>query len=208
MSKSLGTVVKPDEVLEHFKGNADPLRFYLSSEIPVGNDGDFSWKRIEGLYDAKLRNQLGNLLNRVITLLVKEGGLIDIENDLDITDQTKIVDRYSASMNQFDVHGGINTIFEYVTMLNMHIDKQKPWTLTGKEKIVMLSGYAEALRTVAWMLLPFIPDTAQRISQQLGVSYADDMLKKDFTIEKWKGWGADKAWKKVGGPKILFAPLV
>jgi methionyl-tRNA synthetase len=208
MSKSLGNVVKPDEVLEHFKGNADPLRFYLSSEIPVGNDGDFSWKRIEGLYDAKLRNQLGNLLNRVITLLVKEGGLIDIENDLDITDQTKIVDRYSASMNQFDVHGGINTIFEYVTMLNMHIDKQKPWTLTGKEKIVMLSGYAEALRTVAWMLLPFIPDTAQRISQQLGVSYADDMLKKDFTIEKWKGWGADKAWKKVGGPKILFAPLV
>ncbi len=208
MSKSLGNVVKPEEVLEHFKGNADPLRFYLSSEIPVGNDGDFSWERIEGLYDAKLRNQLGNLLNRVITLLVKEGGLIDIANDLDITDQTKIVDRYTASMNQFDLHGGIGTVFEYVTMLNMHIDKQKPWTLKGKEKIVMLSGYAEALRTVAWMLLPFIPDTAQRISQQLGVSYADDMLKKDFTIEKWKGWGADKAWKKVGEPEILFAPLV
>src|SRR3989344_1889175 len=72
MSKTLGNVVTPEEVFEKY--GVDALRFYLCHEIPVGNDGDFSWKRFGALYDAKLRNEVGNLLNRVIVLLKKEGG--------------------------------------------------------------------------------------------------------------------------------------
>ena len=82
MSKSLGNVVVPQDVIDKY--GVDALRFYLSHEIPVGNDGDFSWKRFGELYDAKLRNQIGNLLNRVLVLLKKEGGelvLPDSEDD-------------------------------------------------------------------------------------------------------------------------------
>lgn len=204
MSKSLGNVVKPHDVLDHFKGNPDPLRFYLSSEIPVGNDGDFSWERIDNLYDSKLRNQLGNLLNRVLSLLKKEGSNLGSLSEPFAGTSWKNFIRF---MDGFDLAGAIGEPLEMMKNCNELIEAKKVWSMAPEWKLQQLTELAEYLRHIALMLLPFIPNTAQRISRQLGVSYADEMLKKNFTIEKWKAWGADKAWKKVGEPEILFAPL-
>jgi methionyl-tRNA synthetase len=72
----------------------------------------------------------------------------------------------------------------------------------------MLSRFAESLRHVALLLLPFIPETAKKITEQLNVSYAPKMLEKDFVLtEGIKAWGGEKGWKGVGKPEILFSPV-
>lgn len=212
MSKTTGNVVAPDEAISKY--GVEALRFFLSHEIPVGNDGDFSWKRFGELYDSKLRNQLGNLLNRVLVLLHKEGGKIsvsDASSPLSVADVERAADGwkdFEKKMNDFDLHGGIQQAFDLVSALNMGFDKAAPWKLAGEERLTMLSRFAESLRHVALLLLPFVPETAQKISRQLGVSYAEKMLGKEFVITKeMKEWGSEKDWKQVGEPEILFAPI-
>ncbi|MBI5155764.1 methionine--tRNA ligase [Candidatus Peregrinibacteria bacterium] len=209
MSKTLGNVVDPVDMLAKFGGNPDPLRFFLMHEIPVGNDGDFSEKRMEEMYDAKLRNQLGNLLNRVLVLLKKEGGTVSVPAD--DTDAQHAADgwkEFQKKMDAFEIHAGIQQAFELVSTLNTGFDHSKPWKLEGQERLDMLARFAESLRHVALLLLPFIPATAQAISRQLNVPYAEKMLEKNFVItDAMKEWGSQKDWKTVGEPAILFAPL-
>lgn len=210
MSKSTGNVVVPDDVLAKFHGNPDPLRFYLSHEVPVGNDGDFSWKRIEELYDSKLRNQLGNLLNRVLILLQKEGGKIVLPDDRSKdTDQARSGwERYGVAMDRMEIHLGIQQAFDLIGALNSGMDAMKPWTLTGEEKVKLLGRFAESLRHAALLLLPFIPATAEKMTEQLGVPYAGKMLEKDFVMtEEMKIFGGVPSWKSIGKPAILFPPL-
>ena len=209
MSKSLGNVIKPDEVLAHFNGDPDPLRFYLSHEVAVGNDGDFSWKRIDEVYDSKLRNQLGNMLNRVLVMLKKENTDLTIVSTAD--DEKNIAaswKKYSDAMDAFDLHSAIQGITESVDRMNANFNAATPWKLEGAQRIAVLSSFAEGLRHAALCLLPFIPDTAYRISKQLNVPYAEKMLAKDIVITKeMKTWGGIKDWKRVGEPEILFKPL-
>jgi len=210
MSKSLGNVVKPDEVLGHFNGNPDPLRFYLSYEIPVGNDGDFSWKRIDELYIGVLSNKIGNLLNRGLVLLNKDGGAIDVPADTTLaTEMTAHWSSYEDKMNAFDFSDALASHVVALAMGgNVRMEERKPWTLAGSEKTEVLSSIAETLRHLALMLLPFMPETAQKISKQLAVPYAEQMLDRSFVITKeMKAWGGVDGWTKVGEPQILFPML-
>jgi methionyl-tRNA synthetase len=204
MSKSLGNVVVPQDVLSKY--GVDALRFYVSHEIPVGSDGDFSWKRIDELYDAKLRNNLGNLLNRVLVLLKKDGGTLGSFGKPDFLSPRQ--QEFTDLMNEFRFSEALAIAMQISDESNKHIDVTKPWTLKGQEKIDVLTQLAEALRHVSLALLSFIPETAQKISVQLGVPYASEMLNHDFVITKeMKAWGGIKNWKTVGEPAILFAPL-
>ena len=204
MSKSIGNVVDPVEVIEKY--GVDALRFYLMHEIPVGNDGDFSWKRFGEVYAAILGNKVGNLLNRIIVLLQKEGGSLKMPSDDPLVEK---IDRkwklYSEQFEEFAVHNSVAQAVALSMGGNIRMDEKKPWALSGDEKIEILSGIAEMLRHISLMLLPFIPETAQKISVQLGVPYADEMLERGFFItEEMKQWGGCKDWKRVGEPKILF----
>jgi methionyl-tRNA synthetase len=203
MSKSLGNVISPDEILKKLGGEPDPLRFFLSHEIPVGRDGDFSWERFEELYDAKLRNNIGNLLNRVLVLLLKDGGMLrNVEGDRDLWS------RYSKAMDTFDLSGALQYALLLADEGNRMIDDRKPWALKGEEKKLVLSKLAELLRHLSLMLLPFIPETAKRMSLQLSAPYAKNMLEKNFVItDEVKKWGGCVDWKQVGEPEILFPPL-
>ena len=168
MSKSLGNVVDPQDVIAKY--GVDALRFFLLHEIPVGNDGDFSWKRFGEMYDAKLRNQLGNLLNRVLVLLGKEGGVLAVQDSPeDASRSEEGWKTFAEKMHRFEIHAGIQQAFDLVNALNVGFDHRKPWTLKGEERVVLLSRFAESLRLLALLLLPFIPHTAQEISRQLGV---------------------------------------
>jgi methionyl-tRNA synthetase len=209
MSKSLGNVVKPEEVLTHFHGNPDPLRFYLSHEIPVGNDGDFSWKNIDAVYDAKLRNQLGNMLNRVLVMLKKEDLSLQILVATDSAAATqRLWEDYAKHLDAFDLHGALQLVTAGVDKMNAAFNDAQPWKLEGKAKTEALSTFAECLRHVALMLLPFIPTSAQKMCAQLNVPYAEKVLDKSFVLtQELKAWNGAKDWKKTGEPSILFAPL-
>lgn len=205
MSKSLGNVVQPHDVLERFQNNPDPIRFYLSHEITVGRDGDFSWDRFEDLYNSKLRNQLGNLLNRVLTLLQKEGGALGEIRPHNVEERWQV---YINAMDSFDLKEAIEQAMAFVQEGNLIMDMQKPWALGTEQKLVTLSMLCECLRHCALMLLPFMPTTAQKISTQLGVPYAVTMLEKDFVLtDEITKWGAIANWNSIGTPEILFAPL-
>jgi len=205
MSKSLGNVVVPQDVVDKY--GVDALRFYLSHEVPVGRDGDFSWDRFAKLYDSALRNDLGNLLNRVLVLLKKEGGALgNFGKDPELLGSTWKT--YSDAMDGYEYSVGTAEAISLATRSNKFIDDKAPWKLESDEKVVVLTELAEALRHVALLLLPFTPETAQKISKQLNVPYADKMLEKDFVItDELKKWGSQKDWKKVGEPEILFAPV-
>ncbi|MDD5751908.1 MAG: methionine--tRNA ligase [Candidatus Peribacteraceae bacterium] len=215
MSKSIGNVVEPEKVLDMFGGNPDPLRFYLSHEIPVGNDGDFSWERIEKLYDSKLRKDLGNLLNRVVMMVNKLGSSLTWKENypgIDFleywTNADYVWKKYLKHMDAFELSDALLLVTGMVSLGNRSIDALKPWGRNDDEKQWILSQLCEGLRHIALQLLPFIPQTAQEISRQLGVPYAEKMLEKSFQItEDMKKWGSQKDWKKVGEPRILFAPL-
>lgn len=209
MSKSLGNVVKPDEVLAHFGGNPDPLRFYLSHEVPVGNDGDFSWKRIDEVYVSKLGNQLGNMLNRVLVMLKKENTDLTIPvSTEDVTATKKLWEDFRAKLDAFDLHGALQLVVTNVDAMNRAFNAAEPWKLKGAEKIASLSRFAESLRHVSLMVLPFIPGTAQKMAMQLGLPYAGAMLERTFVFsDEMTSWNGAQGWSRVGEPAILFPPL-
>ncbi len=209
MSKTIGNVVDPEDVLKRFAGNPDPLRFFLSHEIPVGNDGDFSWKRLEELYDAQLRNKLGNLLNRVLVMLGKMDRRIVVSSDPTWIAGDTVWTQFADALDSFDQWKAIHVIFDWIEESNKFMNDRAPWKVASEEdKHVILSALAENLRHISLMLLPFIPDTAYRISKQLNVPYAQHMLSKDFVItENLKQWGGCPEWQSVGEAEILFAPL-
>ena len=209
MSKSTGNVVNPENVLTKSQGNPDPLRFFLSHEIPVGRDGDFSWERFEKLYDAKLRNQLGNMLQRVLVLLAKDGGSLEIPTGASwgkaVPDDWKT---FTQAMDSYELHDALQVVMRRLQTANSFIDAEAPWKKKSEERKGTLGALAEELRHTAFMLLPFIPETAQKICLQLNVPTAMNMLEKSFTItEEMKKWGGVKEWKTIGEPAILFPPL-
>lgn len=205
MSKSLGNVVQPTEVLAKFNGDPDPIRFYLSHEVTVGRDGDFSWDRFEDLYNSKLRNQLGNLLNRVLTLLNREGGALTDCSKYNIADTWTA---YQEHMNTFGFKEALEQVMVLIAEGNTAMETNKPWAQEPADKLKTLTTICEMLRQASLLLLPFIPQTAYRISTQLNVPYAQHMLAKDFVLTaQMQQWGGVEDWQTVGTPEILFAPI-
>ncbi len=205
MSKSLGNVVAPDEAIGKY--GVDALRFYLSHEIPVGNDGDFSWKRFGELYDSALRNTIGNLLNRVLVMLQKSGGQVVFAADQSWTVGDDW-NTYTTALNSFDVHKAVQHVVGMAKVGNQKFNDAQPWKMEPAAQLSTLSAFAEFLRHLSLMLLPVMPETAQKIARQLGVPYADDMLQNSFVItDAHRAWGGIRNWTTVGQPSILFVPV-
>jgi len=195
ISKTIGNVIYPQDLTDKF--GVDPIRFYLSHEIPVGRDGDFSMERLQELYDAHLRNNLGNLLNRVLVMLNKLEGSLDILDDSPLQQSTiETWEQYHKAMDAYEVHKAIQACVELMSIGNKYMNDEEPWKKTDEEKLAILSELAELLRHIALMLLPFIPTAAEEILKQLNVS-----------ANYITTWNAVEGWSKVGEPSILFAPL-
>jgi methionyl-tRNA synthetase len=161
MSKSLGNVVSPKEIVEKY--GVDAFRYYFLRHIPSYNDGDFSWDAFEASYNNELANELGNAVQRTAAMITKyQGGII---GDIPPARHDKAPVEEAIAQCRFD--RALDEIWDQVRGLNQYIDEEKPWTIAKEGDSdhlrEVLAYQASCLLEVADLLEPFLPETATKI---------------------------------------------
>lgn len=161
MSKSVGNVVAPREVIDKY--GAEAFRYYFLRHIPSYEDGDFSWEKIEMAYNNELANELGNAVQRTAVMIMKyQNGLIGSIPPAE-HDKAGIIE----AIDQCRFDRALDEIWEQVRGLNQYIDEAKPWEIAktdDKDHLREVLAYqASCLLEIADLIEPFLPDTAVRI---------------------------------------------
>ncbi|MBU0635455.1 methionine--tRNA ligase [Candidatus Micrarchaeota archaeon] len=168
MSKSAGEVIDPKKLAEQF--GADSLRYFLLREIPFGQDGVFSLTTLQSRVNNELANELGNLLNRTIALTEKKlGGKVSKQKTSSDLEKQLELDKISQLMDDFSFHLALREIFGFVSACNKYVNDQKPWEQSEQKATIILYNLVDALRVIAILLEPFIPNTSEKINAQIGV---------------------------------------
>ncbi|MFE3576180.1 methionine--tRNA ligase [Lysinibacillus sp. NPDC059133] len=191
MSKSKGNVIYPEMLIERY--GLDATRYFLLRELPFGSDGVFSPESFVERTNFDLANDLGNLLNRTISMINKYfDGIIPTENlqstefDAALKGQAESVRiKYEESMEKMQFSVVLADLWTLVSRTNKYIDETQPWVLakeeTDKPKLgAVMRNLAESLHQMAVMLQPFMTSTPKRIIEQLGL---DDKFLAWETIE-------------------------
>lgn len=175
MSKTIGNVIDPVEYSNTY--SRDALVLYLFTAFPIGEDGDFNQEQAILTYNAKLSNNLGNLLNRLITLSLKIGGEIHERSGFVIAGLSRA--EYFRLMESYDFKNVLDSIFSFSTTINQFVDEHAPWkidasTPEGEEELIkVLYRALAALRVVALMLLPFFGEKMRALLERIGTPYND-----------------------------------
>jgi methionyl-tRNA synthetase len=161
MSKTLGNVISPKEIVDKY--GVDAFRYYFLRHIPSYEDGDFSWDRFDSAYNNELANELGNAVQRTTAMIKKyQKGLIG-----DIPEAEHDRAQYDEALGQCRFDRALDEVWEQVRGLNQYIDEEKPWEIAkvGDEDHLreVLAYQASNLLEIADLLAPFLPDTAGKI---------------------------------------------
>jgi methionyl-tRNA synthetase len=180
ISKSLGNVISPSDYIA--ENSRDMLLLYLIAGFPIGEDGDFDREQAILMYNAKLSNNLGNLLNRFIALALKLDGRI-VGNVWKVGSD-KIV-KYFEKMNDYDLKWSLEYAFEYASEINKYVDDMAPWKISieteeDREKLnnilfILISN----LRKIAIMLLPFFDSKMRELLSRIWTPYDDSLTLED-----------------------------
>lgn len=191
MSKSKGNVIYPEMLIERY--GLDATRYFLLRELPFGSDGVFSPESFIERTNFDLANDLGNLLNRTISMINKYfDGIIPTENlqstefDAALKEQAESVRiKYEESMEKMQFSVVLADLWTLVSRTNKYIDETQPWVLAKEESDkpklgAVMQNLAESLHQIAVMLQPFMTTTPKRMIDQLGL---DDKFLAWDTIE-------------------------
>jgi len=177
ISKSLGNVIDPLSLIDTY--GLDQVRYFLLREVPFGNDGDFSHRAMVNRMNGELANDYGNLAQRVLSMIGKNcGGQVPEHGPLAEEDETllgaaeAILPTLRAAVDQQVFHEGLEAIWSVVRAANGYVDRQAPWALRKTDPARMgtvLWVLAETIRRLALATLPFMPDSSNRLLDQLAV---------------------------------------
>lgn len=196
MSKSLGNVLNPHEVMNEF--GRDYMRYFMLREIPIGQDGSFSKEGLIQRIHGELINNIGNLVQRVTSFAYKHlNGQVLINHDLNDEDLELLnvantaIHSIRQLMDSYKLSEAINVILNVSRQANTYVEKNAPWKLKNENESRMQSVIYTLLcviRTIGILLQPFIPDSAEKILSTLYAKPQNIPLsainkKENFTIQ-------------------------
>ena len=210
MSKSKGNVLYADELADFF--GVDAVRYFVLHEMPFDNDGVISWELMVERLNSDLANTLGNLVNRTISMsnkyfdgIVRDEGVSEpVDDDLKQV-VTGTVSKVEAKMAELRVADAITEVFNLFKRCNKYIDETTPWILAKDEAskprlATVLYNLVESIGIGATLLHSFMPETSEKILEQLNASQVN--------YDELGTFGHYKSGTKVvEKPEILFARL-
>jgi methionyl-tRNA synthetase len=176
MSKSLGNVVDPVEMATRF--GVDRLRWFLCRDVAFGDDGSYSDEAIIERCNADLANGLGNLAQRALSIVAKDGGVMPAarapgDGEL-ILREALATGRasYFAAMEALALHRALEAVMGMVNAANLYFAEAAPWALKAdpERRAAVLAEALDATRRLALLVQPFIPESAAKLLDQLGVT--------------------------------------
>ena len=203
MSKSIGNVIAPKDIIDEFKlENADALRYFLITTAPFGKDGNYNDEEFKNKVNADLANNLGNLLNRSLSMLVKyfDGNILPkAVTSSENNELAVLIEKTKQSVieffNKYELSEAAETIISLVDSTNKYVNEQSPWKLAKNKETLLqcaqvLYNVLEVLRQVSVLIYPFVPNIAQNMWEQLAQQdNISDVLLSDLE------WGGIKEGK-------------
>jgi methionyl-tRNA synthetase len=207
ISKTTGNIVEPVELVDEF--GVDAIRYYLLRNLSFASNEDFSRNGLIQRYNDELAKDLGNLLNRVVTMTNRyRGGKIpqsgpgsDLEQDLQrVAAEARL--RAEEALESWEIGNALHSIWNFVRRTNQYLEQSEPWRLARQpEKEAQLNtvlySAAEAMRLLAIYLAPFIPNAANRIMSQLGLGPVSE-----------SAWVREGTWGSVPLASVVPGPLL
>jgi methionyl-tRNA synthetase len=213
ISKSLGNVVDPEQLVADY--GVDSVRYFLLREVSPSADSDFTLERFQRVCNTDLADQLGNLLNRTVSMIQRyQEGTIPASGELTAAERV-VVERarnlpgqVDAAVRGYASNEALAAIWDLVGEANRYVAETEPWVLAKQRKAgdhnaaqrldTVLYTLAETLRLVAHLLVPFLPDTAAKVAAQLGVALGGDVP-----------WASVTAWEQLAaGTRVQPGPVL
>ena len=209
ISKSDGNVIDPIDIINDY--GLDQIRYFLMREVPFGSDGDFSITALKARINSDLSNDLGNLCQRVISMIYKNCNgeipfkckMFNEKDKLFYNKSNALYNEVKLEIEKQSFHEALKLIWKFISTANKYVDEQAPWKLKNENKNRMddvLWILADNIRKIAILTQPFIPYASKKILDQLSI----DFNERDFTYLDSKYFIKSN---KIESPKPIFPRL-